>query len=318
VPAAGAEGHAVSPARAITLAAAVAATLAIAPTPARADDADVLVYKVKPGDTLDLVAAEIYGDHSQVVLIVAANKMTKPRPLRPGEKLRVPRNREYVTAPGDKLPALAKTLLGDERRAWLLAGVNHLDDGAQLPAGTLLEIPLQTSHTPAGPEPLANIAQIYFGDPTQVDLIKRYNELEHDTLDKGEVIAIPMPNVKVRKLPPLDAESQARRNKAEDAERAVQIALPQAHRAWRDGDFQLVRTLLAPIELDFVDTKAAIEAGVLLGEAELAFDDADAQTAADAAFRAAVERGAPPLHAYNASPKIRAAWTKAGGTVDDK
>lgn len=305
--------------RAAAIAAVAVALVALAPGHARADDPDVVVYKVKTGDTLDLVAAELYGDHAQAMLLVAPNKLGRPpRPLRPGEKLRVPRNREYVTQPGDKLPALALALLGDERRAWLLAGVNQLDENMPLPAGTLLDVPLHIAHVPAGPEPLATIAQQYLGDPHQADLLRRYNALDHDTLDKGETIEIPVTNVKLRKLPPLDADAQQRRDKAEASERSVQIALPQATRAWRDGDFELVRGLLSAIDLDYIDRRSAIDAAVLLGKAELAFDDADAQHRAARDFKAAIDRGAPPLRAFDASPKIRAAWTAAGGTVDDK
>jgi LysM repeat protein len=307
----------------VTVPRAIGASLAVAllmaaTHVARADEPDVLVYKAKAGDTLDLVAAEMYGDHAQVILLVAANKLVKPRPLKPGEKLRVPRNREYVTQPGDKLPALAKTLLGNENRAWLLARENHLDEAAPLAAGTLLEVPLQLEHVPAGPEPLTTIAQQYYGDAKNAELVKRYNALDHDTIDKGETIALPMPDVKLRKLPPLDAESQQRREKAQASERAVEIALPQASRAWRDGEFELVRGLLAPIDLDYVDSKSAIEAAVLLGKAELAFDDADSQKKAADAFKVAIEHGAPPLHAFDASPKVRAAWTAAGGTTEEK
>ncbi len=302
-----------------TLAAGLVATLlAITSSPARADEPDVMIYKVKPGDTLDLVAAELYGDHAQVILLVAANKLVKPRPLRPGEKLRVPRNREYVTQPGDKLSALATVLLGDERRAWLLASLNKLDETAPLPAGTVLQIPLHIPHVPAGPEPLASIAQQYLGDARSAELIKRYNALDHDLVDKGEALEIPLTTVRVRKLPPLDADSQLRRDKADANERAVGIALPQAQRAWRDGDFDLVRKLLAPIDLDFIDPPSAIAAAVLRGKAELAFDDPDAVKRATEAFKAAIERGALPLRAFDASPKVRAAWTGAGGPIDGK
>ena len=296
----------------------VAAAIAIAASPARADEPEVLIYKVRAGDTLDLVAAELYGDHTQVILLVAANKLVKPRPLRPGEKLRVPRNREYVTQPGDKLPALAKVLLGDERRAWVLASMNKIDEAAPLPAGTVLQIPLRIAHVPAGPEPLSAIAQQYLGDAHGAELVKRYNALDHDLVDKGEALEIPLTTVRVRRLPPLDADSQLRRDKAEASERAVGIALPQAQRAWRDGDFDLVRKLLQPIDLDYIDTSSAIAAAVLRGKAELAFDDPDALRRAAAAFRAAIERGAPPLRAFDASPKVRAAWTGAGGTIDGK
>ena len=59
------------------LALAVCALLA---APARADR-DYLTYKVRPGDSLALLAAEYYGDRNHAVFIMVANKLDHPRPL---------------------------------------------------------------------------------------------------------------------------------------------------------------------------------------------------------------------------------------------
>ena len=71
------------------LALAVCALLAV---PARADR-DYLTYKVRAGDSLALLAAEYYGDRNHAVFIMVANKLDHPRPLKPGEKLRIPVSR---------------------------------------------------------------------------------------------------------------------------------------------------------------------------------------------------------------------------------
>ena len=81
-------------------------------------DRDYVQYKVRAGDTLSLLAAEYYGDRDHALFIMVANKMQHPRPLKPGEKLRIPVTREVTAAVGDNFDGLAQTYLGDKRRAY--------------------------------------------------------------------------------------------------------------------------------------------------------------------------------------------------------
>ena len=93
---------------------------------AAADEADYVTYKVKPGDTIDLVAAEFYGDHVRTSLfIVDENKWKTYRKLNPGERIRVPIAREITTSKGDTLQALATKYLGDASRATYIAQLNN-------------------------------------------------------------------------------------------------------------------------------------------------------------------------------------------------
>ena len=82
---------------------AIAIVVAVPPRAARAQapTSDVTIYRVKQGDTLDLIAAEFYGDRNKAIFIMVANKIQHPRALRPGERLRIPVTREVTTSPGD-------------------------------------------------------------------------------------------------------------------------------------------------------------------------------------------------------------------------
>src|SRR6185295_7004799 len=110
---------------------------------ARAQDLpnDTVVHRVRQGDSLELIAAEFYGDRTKAVFIMVANKMTHVRPLRPGERLRVPISREVATSPGDTFESLAATWLGSARRGPFLASFNGLSSDDGLPAGAVLTIP---------------------------------------------------------------------------------------------------------------------------------------------------------------------------------
>jgi LysM repeat protein len=187
---------------------------------AHAQDANrPVTYRVRQGDTLELIAAEFYGDRSKATFIVTENKLTHPRPLKPGERLRIPVSHEITTSPGDTFESLAMTHLGSARRGAFLAdwaGMSHDDS---LPAGTAITIPLTVAHVAQATESLADIARLYFGDARSAEMLRHYNQLDKPSVDKGETVQVPGYHVKLSpaKQPPLDAESRARRDHRREA-----------------------------------------------------------------------------------------------------
>ncbi len=296
---------------------AVLTMIAVALLAGRADaDHDFVTYKVRPGDTLALLAAEYYGDRNHAVFIMVANKLQHPRPLKPGERLRVPVSREITAAVGDSFDGLAQVYLGDKRRGASLAEFNGLDPGASLAAGKTLTVPFHVVHTAAGDESLASIAAAYFGDQKNAALLRAYNFLERDTVSAGQSIVIPINHVKVRAsaMPPIDAESKARTEKRRQMIEIATRALPRAQEAWRTSAYADVKRELIAVDLDFLDGDRAGQLSQLLGAAYVAQGD---EVSARAAFQRAIER-APKLtmSRYRYSPRIAEVWTKAGGVID--
>jgi LysM repeat protein len=296
------------------------AVAALAASQAHADATnDTAIYRVRSGDTLDLVAAEYYGDHNDAVFIMVENKMQHARKLVPGEKLKIPISREITTSPGDTLGTLAQAFLGDSRRAWALADFNNLAIGAgdTIAAGTQLTIPFHVTHVAAATETVASIAAAYFGDARQGDMLRRYNALERASIDKGESIVVPIFHVRVRtsKLPPIDADSKARREHQRSAAAALAEVIPRARAAWIQGDFAGVKAALATVQadLDYLDTGGAVEVGLLLGKAYAAFDENELAVASFGRVHARDPKLA--LSRYADSPKIVVLWEKAGGRV---
>lgn len=288
---------------------------------AQPEGGDALPYRVRKGDTLELVAAEWYGDRAAAVVLEAANKIQHPRPLAPGERLRIPRDREVITRPGDTLASLAKDYLGDDRRSWLLADVDHLPDTADpLTAGIAVDIPATIVYEgTTGTESLTQIAQTFLGDAKYADLLRRFNGIDHDLLDKGEKVAVPIAQLKIRgaKAPPLDDDAVKRADRHRAMTEAATVALQRARDAWEAGEFGKVVELLAPdaIDVDYLDVALAVDVGVLLGEA-YAGQGLDAQ--AMAAFDKVIHRKPDhALRAFDDSPKVRELWKKAGGKVDE-
>jgi len=300
---------------------AVALLVIVASRVAHAQEAtnDTVVLRVKQGDSLELIAAELYGDRTKALLIVIENKVLRTRPLRPGERLRAPISREVTTAPGDTLEALAGTYLGSARRAPFLADFNGISADDSLPAGTIVTIPLTITHTAAAaPELLSEIAKAYFGDARHAEMLRRYNFLDKRTLDKNASLIVPMYQVRLApgRQPAPDAASKARRDHRRDASGRVVKALPAARQAWKGGDYAGVKAVLTDLEpdLDYLDTVDATDVGVLLGATHVAFAD---ETRAMAMFKRVIDRQPHyVLKRYDWSPRVLAVWEKAGGQVE--
>lgn len=283
---------------------------------ARPARADTQTYKVRTGDTLELIAAEYYGDRNDYVFILTANKMEHPRKLRPGERLKIPVGRDITTSPDDTFESLALAYLDDKRRAPFLAQFNNKDPDDTIPAGTPLAIPFHVTHAAAGDESLAQISLAYFGTKADAQLLRDYNFLTKDALAKGESIVVPIHNVRVRasKQPPPDPQSEDRGRKLEATRAQAKAALPRARKAALAGAYADVKAELADIDLDYLDADVAAEVGLLLGEATVAFDDLPFTLAT---FKRVLKRKPGlVLDAYTYSPKMREAWKKAGGAVE--
>lgn len=285
---------------------------------AQNDQSDLITIRVKQGDTLALLAAEFYSDRNKAIFIMVANKLDHPRPLKPGERIKIPVSRPYTTAPGDTFETIAANFLGDAKRGTFLAEFNGLQPDDRIPSGTDLFIPFTITHTAANTESISQIAQAYFGNDKNAQMIRKYNFLgEKDSLEKGEKLIVPIFNVRLSasKLPPIDADSNKRREKQKKAQANAALALPAAKIAWRDGDFALVKDTLAGVgqDVDYLQTEQAVEVGVMLGAMHLAFGD---EKPALEAFKRVLER--KPSHLlspYFYAPKVIAVWKEAGGGV---
>lgn len=287
----------------------------------RTDEPAAVLHRVKRGDTLELLAAEYYGDRRHAVLVAAENGIDPARqpfaqPLRPNTRLRIPVNRQVTTDVGDSLASLASAHLGDERRAKFLAGFNEerqleLPADVPLAAGQVLEIPIQVRHRVKPQETLASLAASYFGAERKADLIREYNFLDTPTVAPGTLLVIPIHRITVQ--PARLAEPDAAARDRAERHRAMQAnargALAASRMAWRDGDYVAVKDALSALDRDYLFTTDVIEIGVLLGSAWVALDESEK---AMTVFREVLERApAHELDPHLTSPKIRAVWAQA-------
>ncbi|MCW5808242.1 MAG: LysM peptidoglycan-binding domain-containing protein [Deltaproteobacteria bacterium] len=277
---------------------------------------------MRKDDSLAILAAEYYGDHTKQIFIMVENGMTHARPLKPGETLRIPIAREIIAKEGDTFTSIAGAYYGEKlakSRGEVIAEYNGMGKADTLTAGTTLALPFAVRHTAAGVESTAQISLAYFGDASHAERIRVYNNLDANaTLQKGEQIYVPVFSVRLRpdKLPKLDADSEGRRARRKAAVEKAATAIPTARQAWRAGDFNAVKAALADLDaqVEYLDAAAAIDVGMLLGSVHVAANDTEL---AVAAFKRVLARKpGMKLRPFDHSPKVIDAWTKAGGQAE--
>src|SRR5262245_11470131 len=98
-------------------------------------------FRVRPGDTWDLLAAELLGSPSRSDVLSIANDSSPWLPPQEGAEIIVPYNLRLVAEQGDNLIEYAYTYMGDKNKAWILDHYNGFK-GKGIDAGDVVLIPL--------------------------------------------------------------------------------------------------------------------------------------------------------------------------------
>jgi LysM repeat protein len=305
-------------------------------TNAYAANARVVIYSAKSGDTPESIAADYYGNRSQAIFVVETNGLERDKPLKPGQKVRIPTAFRYRVRKGETLEALASRFLDDKRRSAFLAAFNGMRPNDKLREGQELTVPFQHVHRTEVPESLQSVARAFYGDVSKAKLLADYNFRSAPMLAKGERLLVPIAHVRIRsvrlqpqpsaperppvgKAPPKEPPPQpqlaalplkeAQKREAELAER-VGKQLSIAEKAYKEGSYSDVPAVLDKVLTDEDPSEAQLAeifrlkafAYVALGLDELAVN----------AFREVLARKPDvALDEAMVSPKIRAALERA-------
>jgi len=294
--------------------------------------AKVVVYSAKPGDTPESIAADYYGNRSQAIFILETNGLERDKPLRPGQRVRIPTAFHYRVHKGDTLEALSQKFLDDRRRAPFLAAFSGLRPADKLREGQDLLVPFQHVHRTEVPESLQSVARSFYGDTSKAKLLADYNFRSAPMLAKGERILVPVahvhvravklqpvverpaPGSKVKELPaaPTLAAAPPKEAQKREAELAEKVgkSLSIAEKAYKDGSYSDVPAMLDKVLTEDEPSEAQLAelfrlkafAYVALGLDELAVN----------AFREVLARKPDvALDEATVSPKIRSALERA-------
>ncbi len=165
-------------------------------------------HALRPGETAAELAHAYYGDREKAIILLQYNGIRDPKKILPGTKIAIPQIIRYAVKEGDTLAKIADRFLGDRRRYQVLASINGLDSPQALTIGSTIKVPFDIPYTVKKGESLATIAERYYGNPNQFDLIASYNFIaDPRAIKPGTDLLIPIVDleIKAKSAPPAES-----------------------------------------------------------------------------------------------------------------
>jgi hypothetical protein len=293
------------------------AVLAVVAAPVTAQ---AFTHVVQKGETLAGIAERYYGRIHYERILVYANALEAccGSPIKAGMRLEVPAVQYRRVTAGQSWQSLARELLGDARRADVLARANDAKPWIPPEDGADILIPYNLRFIVGQRETAPSVAKRFFADRESAWMLDRYNGIDGKVLQRGDAVLVPLTDLPLTaegKQAALAAEDIARSEgsgKAREAQRQVAGELPLLMSEMRGGHYleSVVRgnRLLALGELTMPQVadihKALTEAYVALDATGLAGASCQKWLASDSSAK---------LDEVMLSPKILAACRAAEG-----
>jgi LysM repeat protein len=194
-------------------AAALFAVVWLSPAPGRA-----FTHTVKPGETLAQIAERVYGEPKLETVLVGANALDVQggTVIAPGMRLEIPAPGHHTILQGETWADLALSWLGagDIARADLLARANRSVPWVPPVEGQEIEIPAVVTYIAGDGETVNTIAQRFWGDPLRGWELDPYNHREGVAVRRGEIVLVPMPQLRLTESGKAEARLAAEREGA--------------------------------------------------------------------------------------------------------
>jgi LysM repeat protein len=278
-------------------------------------DARAFSHVVKPGETLAQIADRMYGDSKLEFVLVGANALDVQggTVIAAGMRLEVPAPNHHAVVAGETWAGLALVWLGtnDVARSELLARANKGLPWVAPTEGQEIEIPPVVTYIAGDGETINSIAARFWGNANRGWELNSYNRREGTAVKRGEIVLVPMPDLKLTAAGKAEASAAAEREGktgglALDQQRRAEADLPQLLADVRYGRYAeaLARGNRILGAGALTRPQLAVIHRALL-EAYVAIDARAAATAACAAWRSNDPNAT--LDPVRVSPKIIAA-----------
>jgi LysM repeat protein len=282
-----------------------------------AGDAAAFTHVVSHGETLAQIAITFYGTPRFETALVGANALDAHggSAIVAGQPLEIPAPSHHRVEQNETWGDLARTYLGDGKRAETLARANGGVSWVQPSVGQEIEVPAIVAHIVADGETMPQLAQRYLGDINKTWELDGYNGRKGEQkLLRGDVVLVPLLDVALTEEGKKAARLAADRIRTEgsghayEAQRRAEADIPPLLADVRAGRYldavakgnrllgsgELTRSQLSKIHRSLIDAYVALDAhGLAAG--------------ACAAWRASTNPTETTLDARAVSPKIRAA-----------
>ena len=170
-------------------------TLALAlPTLASAQERSAFMHVVRPGETLASIAQRYYGDPRRESVLVAENGLTTQggAAIVVGLRLAIPWVSYHRVQPSETWASIATRHYGDPRRVSALINANSQVSASQPDEGAELLIPYPLRHVARQSDTMRRVAQLYYEDQGEAQLLLRFNALRRQRLSRGRIVLVPL------------------------------------------------------------------------------------------------------------------------------
>lgn len=303
------------------LATAIAVAALCATEPAAADQ--TLVHVVRPGETLASIAEMYYGDARRESVLVAENGLTSEggSSIVVGLRLSIPTVSYHRVQEGETWAVLATRFYGDPARAFALIEANRGNSGEQPDPGAELLIPYPVRHVASQSDSLRKLSKTYFGSQKDEKTIRRFNQLKHAWLGRGQLLLVPIDDLvlseKAKKLVADATVSPTEGGDVRAKQEEIDAELPTLREHVRRGRYAdavaMANRLLGAGDVTAGQTVAIQRE---LGTALVALGRNDLAQEAFAAML--VEQPFTELDTVRTSPKVLAVFERAQATVAER
>jgi hypothetical protein len=214
--------------------------LAFAPRATRA-----FPHIVQAGETLASMSERFYGKVQNERLLVAANGLDQGVGVRiaPGMRLEIPALLTVRVSPRETWKELSLRYLGAESRAFAVANLNGSQPWLFPEVGSEILIPYNLRVVAKEDDTIVGLAYRYLGDRKAAWMLDQYNQREGRQLVRGEVLLLPLVDVKLTQAGKDAAKAAAEmtyletRTSERDQQLKVQQELPALARLLRQGQY---------------------------------------------------------------------------------
>lgn len=202
---------------------------------ARVTDASAFEHIVSTGDTLAQIAIRFYGTPRFEAALAGANSLDAHggSAIVAGQPLEVPAPSHHRVGDGETWFALARTYLGDPKRADVLARANGAVAWVPPIESQEIEIPAVVAHITAEGESMPTLAQRYYGDQNKAWELDIYNgRTSSQRILRGDVVLVPLVDLSLTEEGKKAARAAAERTRTEggghayEAQRHAQADIP--------------------------------------------------------------------------------------------
>jgi hypothetical protein len=184
---------------------------------------------VKQGETLALIAQNLYGRVQYERILVAANGLetTNGAAIVAGMRLEIPAVSHYRVKHGDSYASIAAELLGAKERAIALAEANDSKPWLAPDEGAEIVVPYNLRVVASGTETTSGLAYKYLADRKHAWMLEQYNIREGKPIERGETLLIPLVDLPLTEAGKQEAKQAETLRRSQGAEqgRAVQRAV---------------------------------------------------------------------------------------------